>query len=93
MVGHLLLLRGHRTCRSGSIRVVCIAWRATEPVLSLIHGKTGGRGGAARRGMDGEAVGGGGRREGGSARLMLLCGSAGPVRSALRTKAAKTFET
>jgi hypothetical protein len=68
MVGHLLLLRGHRTRRSGSVRVVCVAWRATQPVLTRIHREASRRRRTAWRGMDGSAVGGGRRCEGGGTR-------------------------
>lgn len=37
-----LLLRGHWTLRSGSVGVVCVTGRATQPVLRGIHGETGG---------------------------------------------------
>ena len=90
---HLLLRRRHWTRRSGGVRVVSVAGWATEPVLALIHGETGGGGGAAGWGMD-DAVGGRWRIEGGGAGLLgggwvvAVAGS----RSALRTKAAKTFE-
>jgi len=87
-----LLLWRHGTRRPGGIRIVGIAGWAAEPVLILIHGETGGGGGAARRGVN-DAVGGRGRIESGGAGLLggggIVAGSAG---SALRTKAAKVLE-
>ena len=95
-MGHLLLWR-HWTRSSWGVWVVGVARRATEPVLALIHGETGGGGGAAGWGVD-DAVGGWWRIEGGGTGLLgggwvsvvvvVVAGS----RSALRTKAAKTFE-
>ena len=55
----LLCSGWHRARRSWSIRIICVAWWTSKPVLLVtVHRKTGGGRGATGRSMDRTVCGG-----------------------------------